>query len=64
MIIVELNGKMSIDAALKTLKNKFIKTKTPKELNERKKFVKKSERRRSVVKKAIYTQQRRNSSED
>jgi ribosomal protein S21 len=64
MIIVELNGKMSIDSALKTLKNKFIKTKTPKELNERKTFTKKSEKRRAVIKKAMYTQKKRDSFED
>ena len=54
MIIVKIEGKMSIDAALKKLKSKFVATQVTKELNERKTFKKKSQRRREVVKKARY----------
>ena len=59
MIIVELNGKTSIDSALKTLKNKFIKCKITKELNERKTFTKKSDSRRAEIKKAKYLEKKR-----
>jgi small subunit ribosomal protein S21 len=64
MIIVEIKGKTNIESALKTLKNKFIKTKTVKELNERKTFTKKSDKKRAEIKKAIYTGKMRNSGLD
>ena len=54
MIVVKIEGKMSIDSALKKLKNKFNNTQVVKQLNERKTFKKKSERRREEIKKARY----------
>ena len=54
MIIVEIKGKTSLDSALKTLKNKFIKSKTVKDLNERKTFTKRSDKRRAKIRKAKY----------
>ena len=42
MLIIKIDGKKSIDNALKNLKNKFIKTGISKELLERKTFKKKS----------------------
>lgn len=54
MIIVKLEGKTSIDSALKKLKNKFNNTQVVKELNERKTFKKKSQKRREEIKKARY----------
>ena len=54
MIIIKIEGKTSIDSALKKLKNKFSSTKVVKELNERKTFKKKSEKRRDEIKKAKY----------
>ena len=48
MLIVDINGKMSIDAALKKLKSKYIKTKMSKELFERKEYKKKSVERRML----------------
>jgi ribosomal protein S21 len=59
MIIVELNGKTGIDSALKTLKNKFIKCRITKELNERKTFTKKSDKRRAEIKKAKHLEKMR-----
>lgn len=52
MIIVKIEGKMSIDSAVKKLRSKFIATQVSKELNERKTFKKKSVKRREVLKKA------------
>lgn len=60
MIIVEIKGKTSLDSALKTLKNKFIKSKTVKELNERKTFTKKSDEKRAELRKAKYIEKIRN----
>lgn len=45
---------MSIDSALKKLKNKVNNTKLVKQLNERKTFKKKSQERRDEIKKAKY----------
>ena len=64
MLIVDINGKMSIDAALKKLKSKYIKTKMSKELLERKEYKKKSVERRDVIKKAKYLQQIRSREQD
>jgi len=64
MLIVDINGKMSIDAALKKLKSKYIKTKMAKELFERKEYKKKSVARRDVIKKAKYLQQIRSREQD
>ncbi len=59
MIIIKIEGKGSIESALKTLKSKFIKQQTLKELNERKTYTKKSEKRRAEVLKAIYSEKKR-----
>ena len=64
MLIVDINGKMSIDAALKKLKSKYIQTKMSKELFERKEYKKKSVERRDVIKKAKYLQQIRSREQD
>lgn len=60
MLHIKIEGNMSIDAALKKYKYKFIKTGVTKELNERKEFVKKSVKRRAQIKKAQYKQSKRN----
>jgi|LauGreDrversion4_2_1035121.scaffolds.fasta_scaffold3852244_1 ribosomal protein S21 len=59
MIIINIEGKTSIESALKTLKKKFSKCKIAKELNDRKTYKKKSEERRSVVKKAKFIESKR-----
>ena len=41
MIIIKIEGKLSIDAAVKKLRNKFIATQVSKELTQRKHFIKK-----------------------
>ena len=53
MIIVKIEGKETIERALKTLKRKFDKQGTVKELRKRKTFQKPSERRREEIRKAI-----------
>lgn len=58
MFRVELKD-ISIDRALKILKNKVVKTGMLKELRSRQEFVKKSVKRREQIKKAIYIQQLR-----
>jgi small subunit ribosomal protein S21 len=57
MIIVEV-GK-SIEQALKKYKEKYIKLKISKQLNERKKYEKPSIERRKVKSKAIYNEKKR-----
>jgi len=52
MLFIKIEGRTTIDSALKILKNKFSKTKVLNELRERKTFVKKSERRREEIIKA------------
>ena len=64
MLIIKIEGKKSIDSALKTLKNKFIKTGTSKELFERKTFTKKSILRRDSIKRAKYLQQKKSREQD
>ena len=49
----------TIEKALKTLKNKVIKTKQNKLLSNRKEYTKKSVEKRSKLLKAIYSQKRR-----
>jgi small subunit ribosomal protein S21 len=56
MLIVEIKNGMTLDRALKILKNKVIKTKQTKELKERESFMKSSVKRRNEMKKAIYNQ--------
>ncbi len=64
MLIVEIKDGINIDRALKILKNKFIKTKLMKELKERQAFVKKSVKKREVIKKAKYIQSLKVQNED
>ena len=54
MIIINLEGKMSIEQALKKYKMKFSKHKVMEELKERKEYVKESVKRRDELKKARY----------
>lgn len=63
MFIVDLK-KVSIDRALKILKNKVVKTGMLKELRSRQEFVKKSVKHREQVKKAIYVQKLRKEESD
>jgi small subunit ribosomal protein S21 len=64
MIQINIDGKISIDAALKKYKYKYSKLYIVKELNERKTFKKKSVARRDEVKKAKYNQQKRDQEKD
>lgn len=64
MLIIKIDGKKSIDNALKNLKNKFIKTGISKELFERKTFKKKSVIQRDTIKKARYLQQKKSRKQD
>jgi small subunit ribosomal protein S21 len=58
MLIVEVEGKLTIEKALKVLKRKWDKTKAIKELRERKEFTKKSVKRRAELTKAAYIQKK------
>lgn len=64
MIQINIEGKMSIDAALKKYKFKYIKIGIAKELNERKTFKKKSVKRRDEITKAKYIQKKRDQDKD
>ena len=57
MLLVKVEG-VGIEKALKTLKRKWDKTRTLKQLRERKEFVKKSVKRRSEINKARYVQEK------
>lgn len=57
MLLVKVEG-VGIEKALKTLKRKWDKTRTLKQLRERKEFVKKSVKRRSEINKAKYVQEK------
>jgi len=59
MLIVEIKNNLSIDRALKILKNKVVETGMIKELRNRQEYKKKSERRRDEIKKAVYVQKLR-----
>lgn len=59
MFIVDVKD-ISIDRALKILKNKMVKTGLVKELKKRQEFVKKSVKRREEIRKAIYVQELKN----
>lgn len=61
MLIVKVNG--NIEKALKTLKNKVIKTKQLEELQNRTEYVKPSVRRRTEIKDAVYRQKKRTEAE-
>jgi small subunit ribosomal protein S21 len=56
MIIVPIKEGENIERALKKFKRKFEKTGVVKELRSRQAFQKPSQRKREVVKKAIYIQ--------
>jgi len=56
MIIVKVKDEVSLDRALKILKNKTVKTGMIKELRSRQAFMKPSVKRREEIKKAIYIQ--------
>jgi small subunit ribosomal protein S21 len=58
MLIVEVEGKLTIEKALKVLKRKWDKTKSMKELRDRKEFTKKSVKRRAEVTRAAYIQKK------
>ena len=58
MLLVEVNAKQPIERALKILKRKWDKTKSMKELRERKEFKKKSVKRRDELKRAAYIQKK------
>lgn len=64
MLIVQIKDNVTIDRALKILKNKVAKTKQVKQLRARQAFVKPSEERRDEVRKAIYVQQMRQEEEN
>jgi small subunit ribosomal protein S21 len=59
MFIVDVKD-ISIDRALKILKNKMVKTGLVKELRKRQEFVKKSVQRREEIRKAVYIQEIKN----
>ena len=54
MLIVKIEKNDTLDRALKTLKNKVIKTKQTQNLVARKEYKKKSVQKRDILKKAIY----------
>ncbi len=56
MIVIPIKEGENIERALKKFKRKFEKTGIIKELRERQAYLKPSERKRSVKKKAIYIQ--------
>ena len=56
MLIVKVDNSQNLEKSLKVLKRKWDKTKTLKELRDRKEFKKKSVRRREEIKKAVYIQ--------
>lgn len=60
MLIVKVDNSQNLEKSLKVLKRKWDKTKTLKELRDRKEFKKKSVRRREEVKKAVYIQNKYN----
>jgi len=58
MLVVKVEGNMTIEKALKTLKRKWDKTKSMKELRERKEFKKRSVKRRDEITRAAYIQKK------
>jgi small subunit ribosomal protein S21 len=64
MFIVKIEGKETIERAVKKLKRKFDNAKVGKQLRERKEFKKKSVKRREVLKKAAYKQKIKDSERD
>lgn len=61
MLIIEIKNNEGIERALKNLKNKVIKTKQTKILQDRKEYIKDSVKNRKKILKAIYTQKMKNS---
>ena len=64
MLIVTVKEGITIDRALKMLKNKVARTKQNKELRDRQEFVKPSVKRRMEIQKAIYIQKLRDEEEN
>jgi small subunit ribosomal protein S21 len=64
MLIVTVKDGITIDRALKMLKNKVSRTKQNKELRERQEYVKPSVKRRLEVQKAIYIQKLKDEEEN
>ncbi len=64
MFIVKIEGKETIERAVKKLKRKFDNAKVGKQLRERKEFKKKSVKRRDELKKAAYKQKIKDSFKD
>lgn len=60
MIIVKVKNPSSIEQALKQYKFKVYKTKQTEQLKDRQEFTKKSVKKRSQIKKAIYIQKKKN----
>jgi small subunit ribosomal protein S21 len=56
MIEIKIDGKISIDVALKKYKSKYIRIGIANELKERKTFTKKSVKKRQEIRKAKYVQ--------
>lgn len=61
MLIVKIEKNDTLDKALKSLKNKVIKTKQTQNLVARKEYKKKSVQKRDIIKKAIYIEKLRKS---
>ena len=64
MLIVQIKDGLSIDRALKIMKNKVSKTKMIKELRDRQEFVKPSMKRREEIRKACYIQKLKDQEEN
>jgi small subunit ribosomal protein S21 len=64
MLIVKIEGKETIERAVKKLKRKFDNAKIGKILRERKEFTKKSVKRRAEKTKAAYKQKIKDSERD
>ncbi len=60
MLIIKLDKNDTIEKALKTLKNKVIKTKQNNILFDKKEYKKKSVVKRTKILKAIYVQKKKN----
>ena len=58
MLIIPIKEGENIDRPLKRFKRKFDKTGTRKDLRDRKEFVKPSAKKRKMMKKAIYVEQK------
>jgi small subunit ribosomal protein S21 len=63
MLIIPVKDGENIDRALKRFKRKFQRTKTMKQLRDRKQFLKPSVRKRQQMIKAVYVQGKRTAEE-